>query len=321
MTETPRLLADIGATNARFALQTASGAISAIEVLRGDDFPDLGSAIRAYHQLHPVSIRHAVVAIANPVNGDDVRMTNRNWAFSIRQLRDTLGLDTLLVINDFAALARAIPLLDVTQRKQIGGSEPVADGNIGVLGPGSGLGVAGLTKHAQHWHAIAGEGGHVSFAPNDARERYILDYGWQQHAHLSVERLLSGPGLELIHEALAAHAQLAVPARRAAEISQAASAGDALCLEVIDCFSAILGSVAGNLALTLGATGGIYIGGGIVPKLGTLFGEQRFRERFEAKGRFASYLGSIPCYRIEAETPAFIGAAALLEEHLAGHKA
>lgn len=313
---TPRLLADIGATHARFALQNPDGEIAAIEVFRADDFPDIAAAISAYRALHPAAIRHAVLAIANPVSGDEVRMTNRNWAFSIRQLRDTLGLDTLLVVNDFAALARAIPQLSPTQRRQIGGGAPAADGCIGVLGPGSGLGVAGLTPHDGQWQVIAGEGGHVSFAPNDARERDILDYGWQRHEHLSVERLLSGPGLELIHQALAARAQCTAPPRRAADISQAALAGDALCLEVIDCFCAILGSAAGNLALTLGTTGGIYIGGGIVPRLGSLFEEQRFRERFEAKGRFKPYLAAIPCYLILAETPAFIGAAALLDEHL-----
>jgi glucokinase len=317
--ETPRLLADIGATNARFALQHPGGAISAIEILGADDFASVASAINAYCKLHPACIQHAVIAIANPVNGDEVSMTNRNWSFSIAGLREALGLQTLLVVNDFAALARAIPLLGPAQLKQLGGMTANPEGCIGVIGPGSGLGVAGLMPHDGHWKVIAGEGGHVSFAPNDARECDILDYGRQQHEHLSVERLLSGPGLELIHQALAARTQLSAPGRRAAEISQAAATGDALCLEVLDCFSAILGSVAGNLALTLGASGGIYIGGGIVPKLGRLFDEQRFRERFEAKGRFSAYLSAIPCYLILAETPAFIGAAALLDEHLRRH--
>ncbi|KAF7600497.1 MAG: glucokinase [Candidatus Dactylopiibacterium carminicum] len=311
---TPRLLADVGATNLRFAL--CDGEIHAVSTLKGDDHASLESAIRAYLSTQQARVRHAAIAIANPVSGDEVRMTNRDWRFSIAAMRASLGLETLLIVNDFTALARSIPVLGRHELVRIGGGKPEPDAAIGLLGPGSGLGVSGLVRSGAGWRALASEGGHVSFAPTDAREIQILQYAWQRHGHVSAERLLSGPGLELIHDALRARDGLPPEPRTAAEITAAALRGDARAGEVVECFCGMLGAVAGNLALTLGALGGIYLGGGILPRLGGLFLNSIFRERFEAKGRFATYLARIPCYLITAETPALLGVNALLDEAL-----
>jgi glucokinase len=186
-----------------------------------------------------------------------------------------------------------------------------------VLGAGTGLGVSGLIPAAEGWVALGTEGGHTSFSPRDEREIAILRYGLAQYSHLSHERLLSGPGLELIHRALRAHAGLAPQALAAPEITRRALEGqDALCAETLQAFCAVLGNVAGNLAVTLGALGGIYIGGGIVPRLGSYFDRSPFRARFEDKGRFSDYVKGIPTYVVTAEHATFVGASAILAAQL-----
>lgn len=315
----PRLLADIGATNARFALEPAPGRLEKVEVLQCADYPGIVEAIRAYlARLTGPAPRHAAIAIANPIDGDHVKMTNRDWQFSIEATRRALGLDTLLVVNDFTALAMALSRLSAGDCVQVGGGEPRHDGVIGLIGPGTGLGVSGLIPAEDRWITLGSEGGHASFAPSDERELFVLQYAWRELRHVSDERLVSGPGLELIHRALAErHGVPLGAAPQAAQIVTRALAGDdPLSRETVECFCGMLGSVAGDLALTLGAVGGIYIGGGIVPRLGELFLRSSFRERFEAKGRFAGYLARVPTFLITAEHPAFHGVSAILGHHL-----
>lgn len=316
----PRLLADIGATHARFALESAPGVIGAVAVLQSEDFAGIEPLIRHYlaRQGEPL-IQHAAIAIAYPVDGDVARMTNRNWQFSIEALRQSLGLQTLLVVNDFTALAMALPKLSAEQRRQIGGGMPRESAVIGLLGPGTGLGVSGLIPMADRWVTLGSEGGHVSFAPADERELCVLQYAWRKYPHVSAERLVSGPGLELCHAALA-EAAGQPGGLTAPEIGARALAGsDALCVEALTCFCAMLGTVAADLAVTLGAFGGIYIGGGIVPRLGEFLDRSPFRARFEAKGRMSAYLAQVPTYVITAEHPAFLGVAAILADRLRDH--
>ncbi|WP_027866914.1 glucokinase [Massilia alkalitolerans] len=315
-----RLLADIGGTNARFALETGPGRFEAIEVLSCQQHATLGEAIRAYLALPQlaglgVGIRHAAIAIANPVTGDQVRMTNHHWAFSIEALRQECGFDTLMVVNDFSALARSLSHLG-GQKRQVGGGAPVPDAPLGLLGAGTGLGVSGLIPCGNSWTALRSEGGHVGFAPVNELEVAILQYAWREFEHVSSERLLSGAGVELIYRALSERAgrpgSLAAP-----EISRRALSGEcALCDEVLEAFCGMLGTAAGNLAITLGAQGGVYIGGGIVPRLGERFDRSSFRRRFEQKGRFSDYLAQVPTYVITAEYPAFLGVSAILSEKL-----
>lgn len=317
----PRLLADVGGTNARFALELAPGQVALIDVLACKSYPTLADALRAYLASPKVAaagygkIRHAAIAIANPITGDFVRMTNHHWEFSIEAMRTECAFDTLLVINDFTALARAVPHLAAGQKRQVG-SGMVREGSpIGLLGAGTGLGVSGLIPAAGNWTALLSEGGHVTFSPANETEVAILQFAWKAYEHVSAERLMSGDGLELIYRALAHHTGQADEKLGAADISRRAlQGGDALCGQVIDTFCGMLGTVAGNLAVTLGAQGGIYIGGGIVPRLGQRFDRSPFRQRFEQKGRFVNYLSQVPTFVITAEYPAFLGVSTILAE-------
>ena len=301
-TDGPRLLADVGGTNARFALETAPGRIEAIAVLPCKAYPSFVDAVRAYLNGPLVAaaggpaLRHAAIAIANPVAGDQIRMTNHHWQFSIEAARCALGLDTLLVVNDFEALAMALPGLTPEQKRQVGAGAVRAGSAIGLLGAGTGLGVSGLVPCGGNWIALSAEGGHVTFAPSNETEMDIIRFAWREFPHVSAERLLSGVGLELIYRALAGEC--------------------AICDETIECFCVMLGTIAANLAVTLGTLGGLYIGGGIVPRLGQRFDRSGFRRRFESKGRFSDYLAAIPTFVITAEYPAFSGVAAILAEKL-----
>ncbi|WP_036661403.1 bifunctional transcriptional regulator/glucokinase [Pandoraea sp. SD6-2] len=322
----PRLLADIGGTNARFALEIAPGDLVEIRDYACDDYPGVPEVIRAYldEADHAEPVLHAAIAIANPIEGDEIRMTNRDWHFSIEATRRVLGFETLLVVNDFTALAMALPYLSDTQKRQVGGGEPQPNGVIGLLGPGTGVGVSGLIPAGDRWIALGSEGGHTTFAPADEREIDVLRYAWQHFPHVSFERLVAGPGMALVYQALARREgregrevePLETPA-----IVKLAQGGDALARETVDCFCAMLGTLAGNVAVTLGAVGGVYLGGGVIPKLGKLFENSPFRQRFEAKGRFEGYLKKIPTYVITADHPAFLGTSAMLAEQLGTHAA
>lgn len=315
----PRLLADIGGTNARFALEIAPGCVVAQQTLACADYPRFEDAARAYLDAVSASVSHAVIAIANPVDGDAIRMTNHDWAFSISAARRELRFDTLLAVNDFTALAMALPALGPGDVVKVGGGQASAGEVLGLVGAGTGLGVSGLVPAAGRWVPLQSEGGHVAFSRSDEREVEVLRYLWRRYEHVSAERFVSGPGIALIREALASSRALAVDLdlSTAAIVERGIDGSDALCRETLDCFSGMLGTVAANLAVTLGATGGIYIGGGVVPRLGHYFASSPFRARFEKKGRFSPFTARIPTMLIIAPNPALLGAAALLEDHLA----
>ena len=317
----PRLIADIGGTFARFALEVAPHVFEQNESLRCEDFPDFYAAITAYlaglKGVAPGDIKQAAVAIANPVAGDQVRMTNYHWQFSIEQMRQRLNFDNLVVVNDFTALAMAVPTLTSQQRRQFGGGTAIPRSMVGLIGAGTGLGVSGLIPADDGWIALGTEGGHTSFSPHDEREVAILQYAWRTYKHVSFERLTSGSGIELIFRALTDRAGLPERALDAPEITRLALEGsDPLCRETIDVFCAILGTAAANLAVSQGAFGGIYIGGGIVPRLGLYFDQSPFRERFEDKGRFTDYMKGIPTFVITATNATLLGAAVILSSQL-----
>lgn len=324
--DSPRLLADIGGTYARFTLEAAPGVFEHAATLRCADHADFHAAVSAYLGAMPAGqVQHAAVAIANPVEGDEVRMTNYHWQFSIEQMRQRLGLATLVVVNDFTALAMALPRLAPDGKRQIGGGAARERSVVGLLGAGTGLGVSGLIPADDGFIALGTEGGHASFSPRDERELAILHHAWKHlpanHgplAHVSFERLLSGPGLELIYRALAERAGVrAAEGLTAPEITRRALAGaDAVCGATLEAFCAMLGTAAANLAVTLGALGGIYIGGGIVPRLGEYFDRSPFRARFEDKGRFSAYLAQIPTWVVTADDATFRGVSAILGAQL-----
>ncbi len=314
----PRLLGDVGGTNARFAWQASQDApLEHIQALPCAQFEGIAEAIEAY--LHQ-STRHAPAAacigIANPITGDQVVMTNHHWSFSIEALRQRLSLQALKVINDFTALALALPALPAAQKVQIGGRAPLEQSPVALLGAGTGLGVSGLIPSGNHWLPIAGEGGHVTLAAHTAQEFRIIERIQHKYGHASAERVLSGQGLVDLYLALCEDTQGAAHALSARDIShRALHDKDPLSLACLDMFAGFLGSVAGDLALTLGARGGVYIGGGIVPRFLGWFETSSFRQRFEAKGRFSAYLRDIPVWVIRAQdSPALQGAARALDQ-------
>jgi len=312
----PDILADIGGTRARFALCDRDGGIRNATTLASADFPDLASAMAAYlsRQSPAVKPARAALAVAGPVTDGRVAMTNRDWSLSPADLRGTLALDEVAVVNDFAAIAAAVPDLKGDDLKQVGGGGARPDAPVAVLGPGTGLGVSALIPTGTGWLPLATEGGHVTLAASTERESAVIARLRSRFGHVSAERALSGPGLLNLYTALAAiEGARPGPTTPEAVSEQALSNGDPLCAEAVAMFCAFLGTVASDLALSLGALGGVYIAGGIVPSWGDAFARSGFRERFESKGRFAQYLGSIPTFVVLHPFPAFIGLRAILD--------
>ncbi|SEG49811.1 glucokinase [Marinobacterium lutimaris] len=314
------LVADIGGTNARFALllpdQMRPIEMRSLEV---SEFTSLNEAIRAYCEHISLSGKElpsqACLAIAGPTGQDRLGITNNGWCFSQSELQRDLGFEQLKVINDFTAQAFALPLLDADELVPVGAGAAVNGDPMAVLGPGTGLGIGGLVFAGSRPVPLFSEGGHVDFAPADEQEMEVLRYLWQCYDHVSTERLLCGAGLSNLYQALCAiHGSDCLPLSPA-EITQAALTDSApLCRESLEIFCAMLGSVAGNTALTLGARGGVYIAGGIIPRILDLFLSSRFRSRFEAKGRFSDYLAAIPTQVVVAEHPGLLGAANALRQ-------
>lgn len=312
----PRLLVDIGASQVRFALEGGALRFDVIEALPSERYDGPEAAMRAFLALQGnPPVRHAVLSVPVPVSGDHVRLTNHPWAFSIESLRRSLKLQTLLVVNDYTALAMGISRLGDEEVVQVGGGDAVSGAVIGVIGAGSGLGVSGLVPFENRTVALSTEGGHVSYPAMDDTEAAIVALARERHGHASAERLISGPGLELVYEALARRAGRPEVLRSARDIGTA-GATDPLARQALEVFCAMLGTVAGNLALTLGSLGGVYVGGGIVPQILDIFRASRFRERFEGKGRFAGWLARIPTYVVTAPHHTLIGVSAILDDHL-----
>jgi glucokinase len=279
------------------------------------DHPSLAAAVDAYLDGAGATARPlaAAIAVASPVTGDRVDMTNHPWSFSIKALKRRLGLDRIRVVNDFAAIAHAIPELGPGDIAKIGGGAPAANRPVGIIGPGTGLGVAGLVIADGHWHALDTEGGHATLPAASAREAEIIALLRDRFGHVSAERALSGPGLVNLYDAIASLAGVEPASFDPSDISARGRAGsDPMCAEALTTFCAMLGTVAGNLALSLGALGGIYIAGGIVPRLGAWFASSPFRERFEDKGRFRDYQRAIPTCVITHPNPGLLGLKALL---------
>ena len=314
----------MGGTNARFALLDAEGRIAHFKTLACADYPDPAAAAAAYLKslgLDTVSTapQEAAFAIAAPVpltdqaqsQSDNLIFTNLAWSFSVAETRKRLSLARLEVINDFTAIALALPHLETGDLELVGNGTAQEDGAKAVLGPGTGLGVSGLVPSPSpsgSWTPLVSEGGHVTMAAANDRESAVLGILRGEFVHVSAERLLSGPGLVSIAGALAKLENKPAPADRPDHITrQGLSGEDSLCAEALDMFCAMLGTVAADLTLTLGARGGIYIAGGIIPKLGPAFASSPFRARFEDRGRYSDYLQDVPTWVITHDAPAFSG--------------
>jgi glucokinase len=315
MSKVPHLVADIGGTNARLALATCERELKRQQIYECGRFDSLSAVFKSYLADLSDKPSAAAIAIANPVLGDWVKMTNAPWQFSKENLRRELQLERLVVLNDFTALALAIPHLQPHEAIQCGGGGARVNAAVGVIGPGTGLGVSGLVWNNGDWHPLASEGGHATYTPVSEREQQVAAVLSRKFGHVSAERIISGQGLENVYQALSELNGNANAPLSAAEITARALAQECeQCVETLTIFCASLGTVAGNLALTLGALGGVYLGGGIVPKILPFLQHSQFRERFENKGRFTHYLAEIPTYVITAPYPALAGAMIALEK-------
>lgn len=310
------LVADIGGTNARFALlEGESEQPIAAETLACADYPTLVDAVRAYLASVPFAQpSEAVLAIATAVVGDQVSMTNHVWQFSISASREALGLERLTVLNDFTALALAVPHLPDTMCHPIGGGQAVAQCAKALIGPGTGLGVSGVIPLGDTWVPLQGEGGHVAYGGCNEREFTIIQTIRNQSGSVTAESLLSGDGLVLMYQTLVRLRTGQDTVVKPWQVTQRALEGSCLiAVDTVALFCEILGRVARDLALTLGARGGVYIGGGIVPQMLELFSQSKFRARFQQHGRFEHYLRDIPTYVIVSDYPALLGAALVLQ--------
>lgn len=303
------LIADIGGTHSRLAL--AGDGIEHTEVYDNAGFPGPEAIIRQYlDTVEGESPRVAALAVAGPLDGDGIQMINLGWGFSGEGLRAAFGFQTVHLFNDFAAVAMALPSLTGDEVLTVGGGSARPDRPAAVIGPGTGLGVAALVPCGNDWSAVAGEGGHVTLPAVTEEEGRMIEAARREFGHVSAERLLSGPGLAFMYRILGNG-----PSPDPEEITRRArEGGDETAVRVMDHFFALLGTVAGNLALTLGAGGGVYLAGGILPAVPELLRASAFRERFVDKGRYRDYLERIPTRLITREHPALPG----LQRFLAG---
>lgn len=300
------LLADIGGTNARFAVWQ-DGIVGQVLTLPVRDYATVDAALVAVVTNLKIRPRRAFLAAAGPVIDDRIAVTNSPWLLDRMSLQASFNLDQVVLLNDFAALAHALPALTPADLTPLGGGAATADTRL-VLGPGTGFGVAAITAHND---AVIGEGGHASLMAETEREAAVLARLRPRFTHVSIERVLSGPGLALLHQTLCALDGIATSDHDAAHIVGDRTPDCPACHDALTLFAGWLGAVAGDLALTFGARGGVYLAGGIAPRLGDRLKTLGFRQRFVAKGRQESYLAAIPIWIIRHADPAFLGLARL----------
>lgn len=310
------LIADIGGTNARFAIvEPGSIKVQHERTLSCVNYRSLTEAVLAY--LDDVSQpmpETASLAIATPVSSDRIVMTNHVWDMSVEETRKALGLKSLKVLNDYTALALALSFLAENELHKVGQGKASEKQVMAVIGPGTGLGVSAAIYAGSYWLPLQSEGGHIAYGPLNDRESDVIDVISEHRDFVSAESLVSGPGLVLLYESIAKCDGVKYELLSAEQIaSKALKRSDTAAAEALSMFCGMLGSIAGNLALTLGARGGVFIGGGIVPKLGNYFDASPFRSCFENKGRFRHYVSEIPTYVISSKYPALTGAAVAVQ--------
>ncbi|MFO1243381.1 MAG: glucokinase [Rickettsiales bacterium] len=317
MAQKLNLVADIGGTNSRFAL-CEPGSLQLIEPQKhpNRNFTGLAEAIAYYLTGVNAKPANACVAVAGPITGDTVRLTNIAWEFSIAEMARNFNLRQLHIANDFTALAMSVPYEPENNIVQIGSGEAVPNQAMAVLGPGTGLGVSGLLWSGTGWVPIAGEGGNARFTPHDAKEAELLAFAWKKIGRIvRTEDFVSGLGMTFLHSALLEISGKELETLKAEDINRRAVAGDAACKETVRIFCGMLGAFASDVAMMLGARSGVYLGGGVTPQMRDLFETSPFRERFEDKGRFTNYVKDIPTYMLLSHSQAALhGAAAILKE-------
>ena len=312
------LVADIGGTNARFALADLETLeLSEIRQFLCAEHTSIERAAQIYLEGLKERPRRGAIAVAAPLAGSEIKLTNSVWSFTAESLASAASLDDILLLNDFEALALSLPHLRAEELHQIGGAAPAAQATKVVLGPGTGIGVAGLVWSAAGWIAVPSEGGHISLAAHTSGEFELIERLRGNRDHLSAERVLSGPGLANLYRAIADSHGVAAQALEPNDVMTRGLAGsDPLAVEALALFVSWLGAFAGDVALAFCARGGVYLGGGIAPKIVKALLQGAFRQAFEAKGRMRSLLAPIPASVILAEFATLRGAAAGLRARL-----
>jgi len=319
------LVADIGGTNVRFALVDLDDAhpdFASTRKYSTKTHPDIAAAARSYlgEMNYSGALGGIVFGVAGPVKNGSIHLTNAGWTISEKELRDALKVSFARVVNDFEALGEAIPVFQPQDLRQIGplAFDPKEQGTVAVVGPGTGLGVGGLVRREGAMIPLVTEGGHASFAPQDDLEVEVLKFLWKKAGRVSNERILSGPGLMNLYGAMAeidgVPASDSTPEIVTNVASQKPGSFEA---KVFARFCAILGSVAGDTALGMGARAGVLIGGGILPAAADFLAASDFRKRFEDKARFAGYMQDIPTSLIMDSQAGLLGAWAILKLQLA----
>jgi len=312
------VVVDLGGTNIRLAVcELETGKLTQLKEFPCTQFTSIEEALTHYFSLLQGKVAHLCIGIASAVEGDHVAMLNLHWAFSIQALKKKLQLESFYVINDYTAISLAVPFLSQQEKIQIGGGQMKAGGVTAVFGPGTGLGVGHIIKLAGKWISLDGEGGHVSFTVSTREQAEILFLLQEQFGHVSAERILSGQGLVNIYQSLCALAKQAVKFDQPKDVSQAALDGRCpIARRSLEIFCQVMGTFAGNLAVNLNCTGGVYIAGGIVPRFIDFFQASEFRSFFEDKGRLTKMLGAIPTFLITNDNPGLLGASVYLRQEL-----
>ena len=312
------VVADVGGTNIRLAVcELETGKLSKLKEFACAEFVTLEAALNQYFTTLQDKVDHLCIGIACPVENDQIEMTNLSWKFSKQALKEKLKLTSLYVINDYTAISLAVPFLPSEEKIQIGGGKAQVDGVTAVFGPGTGLGVSHIIKPEDKWISLDGEGGHVSFTPNTRKQADILFLLQEKFGHVSAERILSGQGLVNIYQSLCTLSDQEIKFTEPKDISKAALTSSCeLAHQSLEIFCQVLGGFAGNLALNLNCTGGVYIAGGIVPRFVDFFVSSEFRDFFEDKGRFKTYLATIPTFLITNDNPGLLGASVYLRQEL-----
>ncbi|MBX7145938.1 MAG: glucokinase [Alphaproteobacteria bacterium] len=317
------LIGDIGGTATRLGLANLEKkTVKQIKVFNNQEYLKLDQIIKNYLQKINQNPIYACLAVAGPINKEIIKLTNHSWTFTIEEYKSLFGWTRLFVINDFHALALSLPDLKQEQYLPIGDfdkNRTPLHGNLAVIGPGTGLGIAGLIPYKNHWIAIAGEGGHIAFAPYNNKEIALLNILREHHgSYISYEKLLSGYGLESLYLALSKLHHYSNPSSLTAQeithngLNQTCK----ICHETIYLFCAILGSIAGDVALMFNASQGVYIGGGIIEKLLPILDKSDFRQRFNDKGIHSNLMKNIPTYVITASYPALFGSLRYIQDNI-----
>ena len=310
------LIVDIGGTNFRVAW-LKENLLTNIQSFSCRDYSGPLPILKDYIEKLGLKNISVCMAVASPSTGDLITMTNVSWEFSQREIKDSLGLNRIFVINDFHAMSMSVINFDDQDKVKIGDGEPQADKAMVICGPGTGMGLGHLIPHKNEWLAVPGEGGHADLVINSELEAQIWQTLHKKHPHVFVELILSGPGLETLYQCLCQIKGITPQTYSAADISSKAVANECdTCVLTLNTFCEMLGSYCGSLALNAGAMGGVYITGGMIPRFINFFKTSKFRERFEAKGTYQFYMNPIPTYVVTNKIPGLIGAAEYLRSQL-----